>query len=194
MMENIEIAAFILNVLGVWLTSKQNKACWLVNIVAVFLYIIIFYRVNLYADALLQGVFVLMQLYGWYNWSKKDHQHQSFIKVGYLNQKTLYYSVAIGLVFGAVLGSLFAFFTQASLPWLDSMLASFSLVASYWAAKKYIESWALWCILDAIYVGMFSYKSLYLTAVLYFIFILLALNGWRMWRNLYLAKAPTSYS
>jgi nicotinamide mononucleotide transporter len=68
------------------------------------------------------------------------------------------------------------------------MLASFSLVASYWAAKKYIESWGLWCVLDVIYVGMYSYKSLYLTAVLYFIFILLALNGWRMWRNLYRVK------
>ncbi|ANF83342.1 hypothetical protein A3K93_14005 (plasmid) [Acinetobacter sp. NCu2D-2] len=187
-MENIEIAAFIFNVLGVWLTSKQNKACWPVNIVAVFLYIIIFYRVNLFADAALQCVFVLMQLYGWYNWSKRDLQQQSVIKIGHLNQQTLKYSLVIGVVFGVILGGIFTGFTEASLPWLDSMLASFSLVASYWAAKKYIESWGLWCILDAIYVGMFIHKSLYLTAVLYFIFILLALNGWRMWRNLYHAK------
>ena len=90
-----------------------------------------------------------------------------------------------------VIGALFASFTAASLPWLDSMLAAFSLLASYWAAKKYIESWGLWCVLDAIYVGMYTHKSLYLTAVLYFIFILLALNGWRMWRHLYMRK-PSS--
>ncbi len=184
-MENIEIAAFILNVLGVWLTSKQYKVCWLVNIVAVFLYMIIFYRVNLFADAALQAVFILMQLYGWYSWSKKNHDQAITVQIGYLNKKIWVYSLIVGIVAGLVIGALFAHFTTASLPWLDSMLASFSLVASYWAAKKYIESWGLWCVLDVIYVGMYSYKSLYLTAVLYFIFILLALNGWRMWRNLY---------
>ena len=68
------------------------------------------------------------------------------------------------------------------------MLASFSLVASYWAAKKYIESWAMWCILDAIYVLMYLYKSLNLTAFLYFLFILLALNGWRMWKQQWKAE------
>lgn len=184
-MENIEIAAFILNVIGVWLTSKQYKACWLVNIVAVFLYVIIFYRVNLYADASLQTVFILMQLYGWYSWSKKDQQQHHQVNIGYLNKQIWIYSLVIGVIAGIVIGALFSYFTEASLPWLDSMLAAFSLVASYWAAKKYIESWGLWCVLDAIYVGMYTHKSLYLTAVLYFIFILLALNGWRMWRNLY---------
>lgn len=187
-MENIEIAAFIFNVLGVWLTSKQYKACWPVNIVAVFLYVIIFYRVNLYADASLQGVFILLQLYGWYSWSKKDHQQQNTINIGYLNKQIWIYSLMVGIASGLMLGGLFNYFTAASLPWLDSMLASFSLVASYWAAKKYIESWGLWCVLDAIYVGVYLHKSLYLTAILYFVFILLALNGWRMWRNLYSSK------
>lgn len=188
-MSTLEISAFILNVLGVWLTSKQYRICWVVNIVAVFLYVIIFYQVNLYADASLQAVFMVMQLYGWYSWSKKDVDAYAVIETTYMPRKTLAYSVVIGVVFGIVLGWGFATWTQAELPWLDSMLASFSLVASYWAAKKYIETWGLWCVVDAIYVGMFIHKSLYVTALLYFIFILLALNGWRMWRSLYFAKA-----
>ena len=92
-------------------------------------------------------------------------------------------SGGFGAAGGLVLGLLFSTYTQASLPWLDSMLASFSLVASYWAARKYIESWAMWCVLDALYVLMYLHKSLNLTAFLYFIFILLALNGWRMWKS-----------
>lgn len=180
-MSSLEIGAFILNVLGVWLTSKQYRICWLVNIVAVCLYMVIFYQVHLYADALLQAVFALLQVYGWYSWSK--HTNQQRIRVGNIAPKSRYLHLGIGAILGLGLGSLFAYFTEAHLPWLDSMLAAMSLVATYWAAKKYIQSWGLWCVLDVIYVGMYSYKSLYLTAFLYFIFILLALNGWRMWRQ-----------
>lgn len=184
-MSKIEIVAFILNVLGVWLTSKQYKICWFINIVAVCLYIHIFYQVDLYAAASLQGVFVLMQVYGWYSWSKQSTTHQAVIQIGYMNTQIWWYSLSIGCIAGLVIGALFAYFTEAALPWLDSMLASFSLVASYWAAKKYIESWGLWCVLNLLYVAMYSYQAIYITAILYFIFILLALNGWRMWRNLY---------
>lgn len=180
-MSHLEIAAFILNVLGVWLTSKQYRICWLVNIIAVMLYMIIFYQVHLYADALLQGVFVIMQLYGWLSWTKASAAKP--LHAGYMNQAVMARSLLIGTAGGLVLGLLFSTYTQASLPWLDSMLASFSLVASYWAARKYIESWAMWCVLDAIYVLMYLHKSLNLTAFLYFIFILLALNGWRMWKS-----------
>ncbi|MGA8884307.1 MAG: nicotinamide riboside transporter PnuC [Acinetobacter sp.] len=180
-MSHLEIAAFILNVLGVWLTSKQYRICWLVNIIAVILYMIIFYQVHLYADALLQGVFIIMQLYGWLSWTKASAAKP--LHAGYMNQAVMARSLLIGTAGGLVLGLLFSTYTQASLPWLDSMLASFSLVASYWAARKYIESWAMWCVLDALYVLMYLHKSLNLTAFLYFIFILLALNGWRMWKS-----------
>lgn len=185
-MTHLEIAAFILNVLGVWLTSKQYRICWLVNIVAVILYMVLFYQVHLFADAALQGVFVIMQIYGWYSWSKTSADRP--LLAGYMHKPMMVKSIAVGAAGGLFLGLLFSVYTKASLPWLDSMLASFSLVASYWAAKKYIESWAMWCILDAIYVLMYLYKSLNLTALLYFLFILLALNGWRMWKQQWKAE------
>ena len=185
-MSHLEIAAFILNVLGVWLTSKQYRMCWLVNIIAVILYMILFYQVHLFADAALQGVFVIMQIYGWYSWSKASADRP--LLAGYMHKPMMVKSIAVGAAGGLFLGLLFSVYTKASLPWLDSMLASFSLVASYWAAKKYIESWAMWCILDAIYVLMYLYKSLNLTAFLYFLFILLALNGWRMWKQQWKAE------
>ncbi len=185
-MSHLEIAAFILNVLGVWLTSKQYRMCWLVNIIAVILYMVLFYQVHLFADAALQGVFVIMQIYGWYSWSKASADRP--LLAGYMHKPMMVKSIAVGAAGGLFLGLLFSVYTKASLPWLDSMLASFSLVASYWAAKKYIESWAMWCILDAIYVLMYLYKSLNLTAFLYFLFILLALNGWRMWKQQWKAE------
>lgn len=179
-MTKLEISAFILNVLGVWLTSMQYRICWIINIVAVALYVIIFYQVKLYADAMLQGIFILLQCYGWYSWSTQKMSSQ--YSVSNIGKTTLLSSLLLGLFTGLLLGFLFHRYTDAALPWLDSLLAAFSLVASFWAAKKYIESWVLWCVLDAMYVCMYLSKSLYLTSFLYFIFILLALNGWRMWR------------
>ncbi|KAA8733749.1 nicotinamide mononucleotide transporter [Acinetobacter qingfengensis] len=180
-MSKLEIAAFILNVLGVWLTAKQYRICWLVNIMAVSLYIVIFYEVKLYSDALLQCIFVVLQIYGWYSWSSQKLSTSS--SVSRVPKKIMAISVLAGAGVGGLLGFITHNYTDAALPWLDAALTAFSIVASLWAARKYIESWMLWCVLDAIYVMMFINKNLYLTAFLYFIFILLALNGWRMWNK-----------
>ncbi|RYE97435.1 MAG: nicotinamide riboside transporter PnuC, partial [Oxalobacteraceae bacterium] len=72
--------------------------------------------------------------------------------------------------------------TDATLPWLDAALASFSLVASAWAARRRIANWVLWIVLDCIYVGVFVSKGLYPTALLYAAFVLLALYGWHSWK------------
>ena len=94
---------------------------------------------------------------------------------------------ALGLIVGALgallLGSLMATYTDAAVPWLDASLTAFSLVASVWAARKYVASWWLWIVLDVVYVGMYLFKDLHLTAGLYAGFILLALYGWREWRR-----------
>jgi len=182
-MSKLEIAAFILNVLGVWLTSKQYRICWIINIVAVALYVVIFYEVKLYSDAMLQGVFILLQLYGWYSWST---QKAGIYSVSNIIKPTIYKSVLVGILAGTVLGFVTSSYTDAALPWLDAYLTAFSLVASLWAARKYIESWLMWCVLDLIYSFMYLHKGLYLTALLYFIFILLAINGWFIWHRMML--------
>lgn len=183
MMSNLEIIAFFLSLLGVWLTTKQNQLCWLVNGMAVILYLVVFYRVQLYADVLLHVVFIMMQIYGWYSWSKIK-QGQALV-VAKISHNVRINSLGLAITAGVLFGAGLAHYSDASVPWLDAMLATFSLAASYWAAKKYLESWLLWCVIDVIYIGMYLYKDLYLTAFLYFIFIGLALYGWRLWRAQY---------
>ena len=73
-------------------------------------------------------------------------------------------------------------YTNANLPWLDAALTGFSLVAQYWMAKKRLQCWPLWVVLDVVYVGMFVTAGLYLTAVLYLLFTALAVYGWLEWR------------
>lgn len=181
-MSTLELLAVIVNVFGVWLTARRIRWCWPVGVVAVLLYAWIFYDAKLYSDTLLQGAFALMQGYGWWQW-RRGAQEQGKVRIATLSWREAGLGIAAGLLGGVVLGAAMAHFTDAALPWLDAQLASFSLVASVWAARRFVASWALWIILDLIYVGMYLAKDLQLTAALYTGFVVLAIYGWRAWRR-----------
>ncbi|WGS51692.1 nicotinamide riboside transporter PnuC [Paraburkholderia sp. D15] len=103
------------------------------------------------------------------------------VKVRVVPLRALLPGFAFALVCSAALGSLMAHFTDAALPYVDATLTSFSLVAQYWTARRYIASWWVWSVVNVVYVGMFLFKGLYPTAGLYALFIGLAVIGWRDW-------------
>lgn len=181
-MSALEIIAVIVNVLGVWLTARRIRWCWPVNVVAVLLYAWIFFSVKLYSDMLLQLVFVVLQFYGWWQWSKGGSDHGK-VRVERLPLPTAITSCLAGAAGAFALGWAMHTHTDAALPWMDAALTAFSLVASFWAARKYVASWWLWIILDVLYTGVFLYKALYLTAGLYAGFVVLAIYGLLAWRR-----------
>lgn len=103
------------------------------------------------------------------------------VKVRVVPLSALLPGFAFALVCSVALGSLMAHFTDAALPYVDATLTSFSLVAQYWTARRYIASWWVWSVVNVVYVGMFLFKGLYPTAGLYALFIGLAVIGWRDW-------------
>jgi nicotinamide mononucleotide transporter len=181
-MSNLEILAVLVNVLGVWLTARRTPWCWPVNVIAVLLYVWIFYDVKLYSDMLLQVLFVFMQAYGWWQWRNGQVDHGR-VHVEPLTVRNAMGGLAVGGVLALVLGTGMACLTDASVPWLDAALTAYSLLASYWAARKHIASWWLWIALDTLYTGLYYYKALPLTAVLYAGFIVLAVYGLRAWQR-----------
>lgn len=181
-MSDLEIIAVIVNVLGVWLTARRTPWCWPVNVIAVLLYVWIFYDVKLYSDMLLQIVFVFMQGYGWWRW-RSGQLEAGRVHAERLPLPVAFTSLAIGALLALSLGACMARFTDAQVPWLDAALTAYSLVASYWAARKYVANWWLWIVLDVVYTGLYYHKSLPLTAALYAGFIILALYGLRAWQR-----------
>ena len=184
-MSGIEIAGVLVSALAVWLTARRHMACWPVGLVSVALYAWIFRDAKLYSDMLLQGAFAIMQLYGWWRWRHPDGRARVDDRVDV--QMPTWSGLLLGLGAGAagsiVLGLMMSVWTDAALPWMDAALSAFSLVAQYWTARRFIASWRLWVVLDLIYVGMFVFKGLYPTALLYAGFVVLALVGWRSWRR-----------
>ncbi|MGY4533127.1 nicotinamide mononucleotide transporter [Pseudomonas sp. TE3786] len=181
-MSPLEIVAVLFNVVGVWLTAQRVRWCWPVSVVAVLLYAWIFFDVKLYSDMLLQLIFAVLQGYGWWRWTT-GRVDAGKVRVERLPRRSAELSLLAGVAGAVLLGGVMHALTDASIPWADATLTSFSLVASVWAARKYVASWWLWIVLDTLYVGMYLYKDLYLTAGLYAAFVVLAAYGLRAWQK-----------
>lgn len=181
-MSPLELAAFLFTGVSVWLSVKQNIWSWPTAIVGVGLYIVVCWEAKLYADMGLQVVYVVLSIYGWYEWLHGG-AHHGRLAASFISRRALALSCLAGLVFAVVLGATLARTTDAALPWVDSTLTSFSLVAQWQMTRKYAENWLLWIAVDVFYIPMWAFKHLYLTSLLYAIFLVMATLGWLEWRR-----------
>lgn len=180
-MSALEIIAVIVSFLGIWLTAKRRMLCWPTNLLACTLYFQLFLEVRLYADMMLQAMFGIAILYGWIVWAR-GKEADGDIVVEPLQSVQAWAGLAAGAIGAVAIGWFTSHHTDAALPWMDSGLSSFSLVAQYWTARRQAASWMLWIAVDILYVGMFVFKGLWLTAGLYAVMIGLAVLGFRRWR------------
>ena len=177
----VEIAGTVTTVLGIWLTTRRLLICWPVVLVADVIYLVVFYRARLFSDALLQVFFVAFTLYGWWHWWRGVRE-EGEVRVVPLSVRGWIAGLAAGAV-GAVLLGWLMVRVGAALPHLDAALTSYSLVASWWQARKHTANWWLWIAVDVIYIGEYLYKGLRWTAPLYLVLVVLAVMGLRDWRN-----------
>lgn len=177
----LEIAGTVTTVLGIWLTTRRTLFCWPVILAADVLYLIVFYRAQLFSDALLQIFFLAFTLYGWWHWWRGVRE-EGEVRVVPLSLRSLLIALAAGAV-GSVLLGLLMERIGAALPHLDATLASYSLVASWWQARKHTANWWLWIVVDSMYIGEYLYKDLRATALLYAGLVALAALGLRDWRR-----------
>lgn len=190
-MSVLEIVAVAISFLGIWLTAKRWMLCWPVNLLACGLYFRIFLDVRLYSDMVLQGLFGIAILYGWAVWAR-GKEASGAIVVRPLSPLAAAKGLAAGAAGALAIGWFTSAYTDAALPWMDAALSSFSLVAQYWTARRHAASWLLWILVDILYVGMFAFKGLSLTAGLYGAMTLLAVFGYRGWRMAQEAAPPHS--
>jgi nicotinamide mononucleotide transporter len=177
----VELAGFVTTCVGIWLTTKRLMICWPVILAADIFYLIVFFTSKLYSDALLQVFFIAFTLYGWWNWWQGVRE-EGEVRVVPLSARGLLAGIAVGAVGAVALGGLMIRI-GASLPYLDAALTSYSLVGSWWGARKHTANWWLWIVVDGVYIGEYAYKGLWLTAVLSVILVGLAVLGLRDWRR-----------
>lgn len=177
-----ELIAAAVSALDVWLATRRSLISWPITILASLLYAEQFRESHLYSDMLLQLIFVAFAIYGWWHWQQGKRQEGS-VRVEIPSSASLWRDVALGAVVSILLGYWMKQHTDAALPWLDAALTGYSLVGTWWGARKYIANWWLWIAVDILYVGEYLYKHLILTAILYAVFVLLAMLGVRDWKR-----------
>jgi nicotinamide mononucleotide transporter len=177
----LEFAGVVTTVVGIWLSTRRLLICWPVVLAADLIYLVVFYRARLFSDALLQIFFLAFTLYGWWHWWRGVLE-EGEVRVAPLSLRGWLGGLAAGAA-GAVLLGWLMVRIGAALPHLDATLTSYSLVASWWGARKHIANWWLWIVVDVVYVGEYLYKDLRPTALLYLLLVALALLGVRDWQR-----------
>jgi nicotinamide mononucleotide transporter len=178
----LELLAAITGAFSVWLSVRQNIWSWPTAIVNVLLYTVVFWNAKLYADMGLQVIYAVLSLYGWYQWLYGG-AGRTELRVTRTPPRIAAILTVVAAVGSALLGALLRHATDAALPFMDSFLSSTSLVAQWMMTKKLLENWLVWIAVDVLYVGMFLFKGLYVTAGLYAVFLGLAVRGYLDWRR-----------
>lgn len=187
---NVELIGAITGLLYLFFSIKQKIWLWPLGIITSAFYVYVFYQSNLYADMSLNVYYVVISFYGWYHWlfgnksKKRDDLSISTLKLqGWL--LTIISIIVLWIIWGYVLITVpeILGIPPSDLPYWDSFTTSASIVATYLLARKKIEQWILWVVIDAISAGLYLYKQLYPTLILFIIYTILAVVGYYEWKK-----------
>ncbi|MEP6676817.1 MAG: nicotinamide riboside transporter PnuC [Ferruginibacter sp.] len=183
----VEFIGTVLGLASVWFAAKQNILTWTTGLINIICFFAIFYQVHLYSDMFLQIYFFIVSIYGWLAWRnlQKVHKPISFLS---LNKRILFVFVIAGttILVGFFVKNIHLIFPKifkqpASFPFIDTFIGIASIIATVFLAKRILENWILWIIVDIICVFVYMKKNILFISVEYGIFFLLASYGLLLW-------------
>jgi nicotinamide mononucleotide transporter len=178
----LEWLGFIAGVTGVWLNIKQIHWAWLIGNISVLMYIVVFFQTKLYADMGLNIFYLISGFYGWYEWLF-GRRNKEKLKVIRLSSNQMILWLACGIPVAMALYWILKIFTDASVPEMDAPLTAFSFIGQFMLARKILQNWLVWVVVDFLSVGMYLYKGLYPTAVFFLIITAMAYKGYLEWKK-----------
>jgi len=192
----LEIVAFVLALACIVCNLFEVHWGWPLTIASSFLYFYLFYANKLYGDAWLQIFFACIAVWGWWQWVygrrfiRTDRSVSEKLKVSCLPPLYRWAVALLWLPAWLLLGLILARTTDTDVAWFDAFPTAGSLIGQVLLGRKYLENWLVWLLVNLVSTVLFAYKNLWLTAVLYLIFALLSLVGYRRWRNLLPGPTP----
>ena len=191
-MSYLELVGTVLYLWSVWLIARRNILTWPIGIVSVLLYLLLFYQIQLYADAIEQVYYLAASFYGWWYWQRSVSESGKTAGMRFSSRekilKTLGLTLVLSLLTGWLIGNIHnilprLFPEPASFPFLDALTTVMSFVAMWLMARKRTESWFYWIIVNVIGIGLYYVKDVRLVSLLYVILLGLAFRGLHEWRR-----------
>lgn len=180
-----EIIAATLGIIAIYFQIKVKPFYWIISLVVSSMYIVVYFSAKLYADMSMQFYYVGMSIYGLYVWlSGNNNSDKKTIPISKIkNLKSWIIIVLISALSFIIIGYILKNFTDSNVPWWDSFTTSLSFVATWMLARKKIENWLVWIVVDATSVALYIYKQLYPTTILFIVLTLLAIVGYFQWKR-----------
>jgi nicotinamide mononucleotide transporter len=185
----IELISSFLGILGVWLNTRISIWAWPIGILSVTLAALVYFENHLFAEFGLQIFYIITGFYGWWKWFYHPSNNQT--RISTLSRGNQLIFIFLGLSFGLGLGYFLANFTTADFPYLDAQITAFSLIGQIWLARKYLENWVLWMIVNIVSLGLYWQKGLWFFFGLYLMLFFLAIKGYLNWQKKFLAYSKT---
>jgi len=180
----LEIVAFVLAIAMVVCNIRVNATGWPLAIISSLLYFALFWNSKLYGDASLQIFFAVVAGWGWWQWLRGTQADGSVLKVRSLSPPGRWLMLGVLVIAWPSMGFFLKHYTDTDVPWWDAFPTAASLIGQWLLGRKYIENWPAWIVVNVFSVALFAYKGLWLTVLLYLVFIAMSFIGWRAWRRL----------
>lgn len=176
-----EAAAVGLAVLYLILAIRQNSWCWVAATGSAALYLFLMFEARLYMQSVLQLFYIAMAVYGWICWRRGEAGER--LRVSSWSASDHVWPLLIIVVSGLALGALMHQYTDAAAPWLDALAASGAVVTTWMVARKVLQNWHYWFVIDLASAWLYASQGLWLTAALFVFYLLLVIVGYRSWRE-----------
>ncbi len=179
----LEFVGLVIGLLYLYLEYKANIWLWPVGVVMPLVYIVIFYQSKFYADMGIYIYYFFASIYGWYIWTKSTNQTDEIL-ISHLPHRYLGKLAAIFLITFAAIAFVLIRFTDSPVPYGDSFTTTLSILAMWMLAHKYIEQWLLWIVVNVVSTGLYFWKGLDTTAVLFVVYSIIPFFGYIKWKKM----------
>ena len=180
-----EIIGTITSLIYLYLSLRKNILCWLFGIISSSIYIYVFFQSGFYADMGLNVYYVLISIYGWIIWAKGNRakDDKSKLLVSRISLNLALVLLLVTAIIFVIIAIILTNFTDSQIPYWDAFTTAGSIVATWMLARKSIEHWIIWIVVDLVSIGLYIYKDLHTTSVLFLVYTTIAIFGYIKWKK-----------
>tara|TARA_A100001015_G_C15028316_1_gene731751 strand:- start:491 stop:1069 length:579 start_codon:yes stop_codon:yes gene_type:complete len=183
----LEIIAVLSGIISVWFAKKENILLYPIGTVSVLIWIYLCWIGEIYSQAVINLFFLVMNIYGWYNWSRKDNSEMNKVQIKFSSIKENILYIIVAALLTLLIYSALSNIEILNFDWkfvlMESFITALNFIAMWLMAWKRVENWVLWIIGDIFCVPLFVFKEYYLSVAQFFIFIIIAFMGYFEWKK-----------
>ncbi len=181
-----ELAAVVFGIAYLLLAMQESRWCWYAAFVSTAIFGFIFWDVSLFMESALQLYYLGMAIYGWLAWQPRTNNQDS-LSISRWSTRQHIYAIAAILLLSLVSGALLDQYSSAQLPFLDSFTTWGSVLTTWMVTRKILENWLYWIVIDGVSIFLYLDRGLYLTALLFMVYLVIVVFGYRKWLQHYRA-------